>query len=907
MEVRRGRAWVRWLGVPWSDLLLAVVLVGAAAAPVFLVGAVDVWRAAAQDDVAARAVELASPDRNGVDVSHEVAFVPDGVARADSAMRSELARVPRLDRPDLSLYTLPGLVTVGEPVRQVGPAGRLFARDGAIEALDLVAVAPDTTGGIYVSSWFAERHELALGDFVGFEAGAIVDEQWNDIVQGGGTANVFPIVGLYERLWSEDGDVLRSDYWDRVPGEVVPTYIPSFNAPNTELMVASEETLLASGLTGVARWRAASTGLPETYDELVALRSDMRRFEFSLVDDGELGEAVVDIATVVGARPRLTTEIFDTVGEVAAAAGRLDAPLGSVRAVGAVIGLIGMVAVGVFFVERRRTEFRLLAGEGEAWWRIAARVGLQLVLPVAVGAVVGVVVAAFGLRWFGPAQRADFGVMPWWSLAAVGAAGLATAALSAGVVSARTLAHQRTRPSRTIALLAFVALSGALVVSWIQVGRTATVTQSDVDLSVVLLPILALLVAVVAGTTLCSLALRASARRADRLPTPVFLAVRRLAIGNGGLRPVATGIGLGVGLLVFALALTSTLDRTVDVKLASLVGGESAITLLDAVPPDVELPPGTTLLRSFDSVLRPGGGRVRVLAIDPDTWPDAVTWPTSFGRDPASIVRLLDRSLEGAVPAVAVQGESAPTRGAFGLTQSFAYETVATAASLPGAGRNASTLLIRATALDELAMAEQGFASPEAAAAGGFESPTRRFRRQLVSQASLPELIAAVEDAGLRFRDPVSVAEERTAPGLLAARTAFGFLGVLGIVSAVGAFVALGLFLDSRRRVRALTGVMTTSMGLSRGRSAWVTALEVGTILVLALASAFAVVPFVVEQLSPRFDPDPDVPPPVDALVDWGALGIVAAVAVVVVGGLVWLGDWRAAGRPAGEVLRRAG
>ena len=306
-------------------------------------------------------------------------------------------------------------------------------------------------------------------------------------------------------------------------------------------------------------------------------------------------------------------------------------------------------------------------------------------------------------------------------------------------------------------------------------------------------------------------------------------------------------------------------------------------------------------------MLTPDSGRVRVIAIDTTTWADAVTWPASFGSSPEHVVRLLDRDLEGSVPAIAIEGERAPTKGAFGLTQTYGYEIVDRVSSLPGAGAASSTLLVSAEAVDRLALRETDYDTVQEAADAGFRLPTERFRRRLVSQAPVDELVAAMNRADVGHRDVVSRADRSRDAGVLAARSAFSYLGVLGVASAVAALVALGLYLAGRRRSRALSGVMTMSMGLSNAKAALVTVLEFVVVLSIAIVAAFVAVPLAVRRLSSRFDPAPALPPDVAVSVDWLALVAMALASVSIVGAAVWWVEWRASRRPAGEVLRDVG
>ncbi len=899
-------AWRRWLAAPWSEPALVVALVLAAAAPVMLVGSADVWLAAGQDDVAARAVADESLARNGVDVVVETSFGAESAARADRAVRDELDDIKALASADRTIYTLPGLLTLGPPpLRQVGPLGELVARAGALDAVDVVDQLADTTGGVWITTWFAERHDLSLGDPIAFEAGAIVDEEWNDLVQGGGASQIFPIVGLYEPLWNPDRQ--PDSFWLDAPPQVVPQFIEAFDGPNFELVLAEEDTVLGSGLTGVLHWRAPMTALPDDFDGVDALDRRIQRFATSLVGPGELGAAMLGVATTAGRRPILTTEFPATASTVRRAARRLDGPLEAARAVGGLIGLLAALAVGVFFVERRRAEFRLLASEGEGAVRMTVRVAVQLAPLFAVGGAVGVFGALAGPAWYGPADGSDIGRLPWWPMSIVLAAALLLASTAAGSVGVRTLRNANPGARSSLGRAAVAVLVLATIGAWVQVGRTEALVDGGVDLIVIVLPVAAILLAVIALLAVVAGMLERGRMLFGRAPTELFLAVRLLARGSTGVRLAAGSLGLGIGLVVFAAAFTSTLDRTVDVKLSTEVGGATWVSIIDDLPPEFDPPAPTTLIRTSDTTITPGDVPTRVIAIDPATFADAVNWSEQFGADIDEVVAAVSVTGGDEIAAVAVSGEPTPGVGAFGITRAVQYRLVDRIGAFPLAGDRLTSMLTSAASIDELAARSNGYPSVDAAREVGFPLPVESFRRVLVSQASAAELIAELDAVGVRYREVTSLVDRRGDPATLATRSAFGYLGVIGVVALAGSLVALTLFLAARRRLRALTSVMTRSMGLSAARAALVSAVELAIVLSIAVIAAFAAVPVVVRRLSTRFDPAPNRPPDVAVLVSWSSLIALTAAATLAVCVGVWWLELRAGRRPAGEVLRDGG
>ncbi len=890
---------MRWLAVPWSEFALASALVLAFAIPVLLVGSVDVWRAASEDDLTDRSVADASLTRNGADIAVEARFSRSAVEVADRELTDALVGIPQLDRPVRTVYTFPGLFTVGPPpVREVGPVARLLSQAGALDAVDVVAQLDDTSHGVWISTSFADQLGLELGDPLAFEVGVIDDDTWNDLVSNTGSNAMFRVAGLYEPLWSTAADPAADGYWSSVPPELLPVYVAAFSQPNFELVLADEATLLDSGLPGVVRWRSPLGSIPTTFDGLRTLRNRMRQLDGALVQAGALGSSMKEVASTGQRAPVLTSDVFDTTSSVEAAVAQLAAPLASARALGAIVGLTAVFAAGVFLVERRRSEFRLLTSEGERWPRMAVRVAGQLALVVVVAGAVGAFLSVAGPRWLGPAVSYDFSRLPWALIGLTMGFSLLLASIAAGMMGARTLMSPSRQTRQAVGRVLVAMLVAATAVAWMQVGRTTASAGASIDLVVVALPVLTIAFVVMVVVGALGWIVRLLGHHGERLPVEMFLAVRRLASGSLAVRLVAGALGLGIGLLVFALAITATLDRTVDVKLATSVGGASSATLLDDLPPTYRPPAPTTVIAESDTRLMPGAVSGRVIAIDPATYADAVTWSDQFGSSVEEVLAALAEPSDESIPVIAIEGEPVPPTGAFGLTRSYPYRVVATVRGFPTAGNRRVSLMASADAIEAYAA---NVGNPAA------RPPLEAFRQTAVSQASAEELTASLDAAGVRYRDVVSLVEQRQNPSIVATRSAFGFLGVIGITAAAAACVALGLFLSARRRSRALTGVITRSMGLSAPRAAMVSAFELGSILLVAVGAGFIAAPLVVRRLAPRFDPAPGRPPTVNVLVDWVPLVAGALAGVLLVAVLVWLSEWRESRRPAGAVVRDGG
>ncbi len=355
-----------------------------------------------------------------------------------------------------------------------------------------------------------------------------------------------------------------------------------------------------------------------------------------------------------------------------------------------------------------------------------------------------------------------------------------------------------------------VVLVAATVIAWAQVGRTTAAGQSSLDLVVVALPVLAIMMTVLVLVALLGWTARFAGRHSERLPVEGYIAARRLAGESVAVRLVGGSLGLGIGLLVFAVAITTTLDRMVDVKLATTVGGVSSARLIDDLPADLEPPAPTTVIRSSDTRLTPGSAAARIVAIDPATYADAVSWSDEFGAGVDEVLDALAGPIDDSIPVVAIEGENVPPEGAFGLTRAYPYRVVATVRGFPTAGDRRASVMASADAITDFAARQND--DPEA------PSPIDAFRSTAVSQATAPALTEWLSASDVRYRDVVSQADVRESASIVAPRSAFAYLAVIGVTAAAAAAVAMALFLSARRRNSALAGVLTRSMGLPAWR-----------------------------------------------------------------------------------------
>ncbi len=900
--IERLRASLRWLRVPFAEVTLALALIGAAAVPAFLVAAAALWEEAAGDELTRRVVADATGDP-GLRISTEALFFPEPLATADQEVRAAFGRIEELAPPVLSLLTPRGWGLVG-PEQQVAPVQvRLLARPGAIEALEVVAERQSATGGVWISDWLAARADISLGDRLLYSSTLEPEEPAADAAPAGGPTSEFTVIGIYRALWNELGDPPPA-YWQDVPDGIVPSYIGPFQLPSFALLVVDEVAIANTGVSGTAEWRARLPAAPKTRIELDRLASQYAGLSAALTVDPELA-AALGALTPEATPPSFDSGLLATATEVATLTQRLDQPIGSVQAAGIAVGIAVMIASGLLAVERRRSEFRLLAGEGDRWGRFTARAVAQLLLPATAGALAGVLLAA-GVAAITFNTWPGLGAVEVRPVLLVTIIGIGAAALTTGFAGQAVLGSGRMGPRRALwpSALALVVIARFL---WIQVGRSRPAGSATVDLTVAALPIVALLAAVMSMLVILEAVAQRSRKNRGSLPAVPLLAWRRVTAESLGARMIVGALGVGIGLVVFATILVATLARSVDVKSAVTVGAETSIELLAHPTADIELPPRTTVIAVQTTRTTPGDGNVTMVAIDPGSFADAVTWPAEMGGSPQQLLDFLATDIGFNLPVAGISGQQVPVIGGFGTFQSSPFQIVARFSSLPLASDRSPTLVVSAKRLDrfELERIAPGLDldpdDPEVEAM--FVSPVEKYRPYLVSQAEPAELEAFLESSELVAREIITRDGIRGAVDTVGARFAFDYLRLLGLVGAVASGASLALYLSARRRGRALAQVMTRRMGLTRHRAALVTTLEVAVLSAAAAVTAALLAPRVTQRLIPRFDPTPDVPPQLGVEIPAAApVALVVGIAAVVA--IVWAFEWRAGRVAAGKVLR---
>jgi hypothetical protein len=891
------RSWWSWILEPWRSVGVAVALVGALSLPALLLSAGSMFEAAASDEVARRFVDELEPGPAGITLSTRGSSSASVSDPFTVALEQRLAALDALAVPLRTVITDPlplaPVLSGGPGTGEVAgggraPTGRLFARPGAIEALEVIS-GTTAAPGVWITRTLAEDLQLGPG------ASILVD----------GLADPVPVAGVYRDLWETE----PNEYWRSVPSSYVPRFLRVFNSPEFELIVVPEELMGELGPSARLVWEAPVDRPPPTWDRLVEVTDGIRRLERDLAVDTDLG----DLHRRLAADPDVPPTVFTVLGEARSAAARViddfEGPIATATLAGAAAGLALSSLGAVFIVRRRRTEYRLLAADGESWWRFLVRAEVQYIVPALAGVLGGVAIGWLSVTALGPSGTADLGVVPWALILGVSViacllAGVVTASLAVRTVEGMNVDSGRLGGSWLLVL------GGAAVAMWVQVGER--VPGEEVGPLVVAFPFVGIVTGVVLVVLALRLVLRAARRTGSRLPTPLFLAWRAITGSETGALLATSALGLAAGLAVLSTVFVSSVDTAIADKAATIVGSQTQLDLADRADP-ATLPADTTIARVQST--RASGTSVRVIAVDPATFASAVAWRPSFGSSPEEVLEMLGAPIDGAVPAVVVGGGEVPESGEFGVQRVFPYRVVAELASFPLASTTGPTLVVRTDRFDEIArqrfedgLDELSPADRLAAEALGeeprFESPLEGFGHRVVSHRPSDELLRVAEDAGLVVRGVSTLAEESNRVGNLSTRWAFDFLRILAAIGALTALVAMALFLSERRRERAIAAIMVDQMGIPRRTNIAAAVVEMVGLLAVALTAGTVSAVLVAWRAFPWFEPDPGTPPSTGLQVEPFDVALMIVLAVVAVAATAAVAQHSAASAARSRVFR---
>lgn len=537
-------------------------------------------------------------------------------------------------------------------------------------------------------------------------------------------------------------------------------------------------------------------------------------------------------------------------------------------AISVLVGCAGIGVVALQWYQRRYAQVRLLASRGASPAALGGMAVAELGLPVALGGVLGILVARFWLPLYAP--PGELAPAP-----QVGAAGIAfgvllvSLLLLCAVVALR--AHRELQvgrvPRRSVRwrLLALcpweLVTAGVAVLGWTRLSgygvssRTGT-PLPQIDPLALTYPVFVVLTVGLVAARLVWLLLRASHRVRLWSKPPLQLAIRRLA----GARAPVTGVlvigVLAIGTLAAGNGIAAGQRTALETKTGILVGAASRVDVETKVGLGTTPLPAALTNTSTVAGRTSGTGSV-VLVVDPANFAEAA-YLGSLQAQVSELLPKLASPVAGGLPAIRVGHTASQSANLPGLPHAV---TVADLPWFPILGSSPGYVVSR-TALTpaQLATIPQW---------------------SLLSQTPLEQVSGALAAAGLVQVNRTSQDGALDALPFYVVEWTFSFVTVLGGVLGVVAVLALLVAVEVRRRQNALAGALVLRMGLGIRALFGSHLIELGALAGLAVLAGVACGVTVAQLAVPRFDPVrwlaprsalPDQTPFVLALVAAGVL-----------------------------------
>jgi putative ABC transport system permease protein len=559
-------------------------------------------------------------------------------------------------------------------------------------------------------------------------------------------------------------------------------------------------------------------------------------------------------------------------------------------------------ASGIFLVRRRSAEAALLYARGERSWTFAARTGLELFVPVVVGATVGFGLALAATGLLSPSGSVDSGTVD--DALRDGALAAVAALLFATVAATFAFLRQfdsgaRAHPwvSRIPWELPLLIAAGWLLYDLLSGGGLAGQSSGagHPTLAVFVFPLL--LVAAAAGLVVRVLrpALRLSAGRAAALPTAIFLAIRRLAAAGAVLTALLVVTAVSFGSYFYSEAVASSLSSSVSQKAYLAYGGDAQglIAGSASLPRNFRYPVTRFDYGNQSAVFGgPNGNYADVLAVDAATLGSVIHWYPGWGTDPRQLLPRLRHLEAGRLPIVVSDAIPADTPAIWVQGGRLPVRVVARVHVFPGMSAGVPVVVADRSALVSSAR-KAGVLDPlsDPPTYVWAKGPPAAVARSLGSPPVEASFVSTVE-------------EFRKQPDVLAATRAFSYMRLVAVASGVLVFLGLVLYLGARQRSEAVASSLAARMGLSRRTEILSLAVELGAITLIAAVVGGGVALAAAAPVVGHIDPLPAyLPGPVPAIPLTAILASAVALVVIAVGAGAFT-SWASRRTNMGEALR---
>jgi putative ABC transport system permease protein len=531
----------------------------------------------------------------------------------------------------------------------------------------------------------------------------------------------------------------------------------------------------------------------------------------------------------------------------------IESPVRTLSLVGSAVALSLLAVAGVYSVQKRRIEHRLLTARGLHPAAAALRSAAEALVPATVAAAGGVFLARGLMGLLGPGSIDPGAVEAGVVAAAVStAAGVAVFAVASATASTVLLIHEWGAERAAYLPWDFVILAAGAACLYgittrgvLEVGREG---GASVDLLLVVFPVAAL--AGAAGVVVRGIrgALPMLRRALSAVRPPVYLALARLARARGGAPLFISAAAVAIGVLMYSTMLVSSVDETTHAKSHVFTGSDVSIPvdLYTDLPP-INAP--STVVVGIENAEAAGRG-VAILGVDTNTFASAAYWDGSFSdRSLADLLAQLDPAGERLPVIVAGGGDLDPSSAQIAF-ESIPVDIVGRAEVWPGMLSDTPVLVTESTLLEE-ALRAKGVSLGSGA----------QSRAHLWVKGDPLAVRAELARAGFRVEDAITSDEVGNSSALRSISWTFGLLRLLGILSGALAVVGMVLYLSARQRARTLAYALAGRMGLTQRAHRTALMIELAAMLTVAFGVGVLLGGVAVRLVYRRLDLLPGVPP----------------------------------------------
>ncbi|WP_170111070.1 FtsX-like permease family protein [Antricoccus suffuscus] len=686
------------------------------------------------------------------------------------------------------------------------------------------------------------------------------------------------VAGVYQNLF---GQPIRP-YWciDRALFDNA----ASASTPPPDILIATSEALYFDKAS------------PSSFARLT---SPVDRADSSLSDAHDWQDAVdAVLSTTAAAKNPLNgiaadSNLEDSIKDVTLVRAGLVGPIVPIAIGGSMLALFLVGAAGSYWADRRFNEVRMLASRGVGAGGLALKAGLELIIPAAVGTILGLGAAYFIVRALGPSSVFDRNALPYAGLTAAFGfiLGILVMAMVAGIRGRghveKTLGRKRTIWSMLPWELLLLVAAGAC---WwaLDSGGAVTVDRKIPVLSVLVLafPLLFLVGASAFVVRLLILVLPVARKLGGRAGTALFLAVSRISASKVISGVVLAALAMPVAMTLYAAGLTDSIKHTLDAKGHVYVGAETAVQTVGTIKPGSKAAGLGTVVDRYEYI-KVDGENAELLTIDPKTFAANAYWDDSFAD--ASLPQLVDKltapAKNGVIPAIVVRAPGATSITLGDDNTKIAITVIDAPKAFPGIHQNAPLVIVARGQLPDIPQSaglKQELWTPV-----DVNVAQKAFAAQ-----ELPIYNAFTPDSVLDVANVLSIS------------WTFDYLQALAALSGVIAIGGLLLYVETRSRTRIASYAMARRMGLRRSTHFQSLLIEFAVLVGFAALCGAALSYVAARIVNPMLELSPLRPPAPIFTAPTGALLLTAGVAIIIAVGTALYAQSAADRAKLSEVLR---